>query len=89
MLVEHDSCSMASRCVFKNSYALATSRWVAWSYSKSLLLSTLDLIFPSCLFVSQVKHAMTMTEKILAKHSDNFGVIPGQNIWTKVDKLMT
>ncbi|KAL4550816.1 hypothetical protein Ndes2526B_g08914 [Nannochloris sp. 'desiccata'] len=36
-----------------------------------------------------VKHAMTMTEKILAKHSDNAGVVPGQNIWTKVDKLMT
>jgi homoaconitase/3-isopropylmalate dehydratase large subunit len=32
---------------------------------------------------------MTMTEKILAKHSDNNSVAPGQNIWTRVDKLMT
>lgn len=32
---------------------------------------------------------MTMTEKILAKHSNNAQVAPGQNIWTSVDKLMT
>lgn len=30
-----------------------------------------------------------MTEKILAKHSNNTAVVPGQNIWTNVDKLMT
>lgn len=36
-----------------------------------------------------VKRAMTMTEKILAAHSDNTSVKPGDNIWTKVDKLMT
>ena len=32
---------------------------------------------------------MTMTEKILAKHSNNLSVAPGNNIWTSVDKLMT
>lgn len=32
---------------------------------------------------------MTMTEKILARHSNNLNVAPGQNIWTSVDKLMT
>ena len=37
----------------------------------------------------QVKSPMTMTEKILARHSDNTRVMPGQNIWTSVDKLMT
>ena len=37
----------------------------------------------------QVKKAMNMTEKILANHSDNASVTPGDNIWTKVDKLMT
>lgn len=37
----------------------------------------------------QVKNPMTMTEKILAKHSNNIKVVPGQNIWTNVDKLMT
>ena len=37
----------------------------------------------------QVKHAMTLTEKILAKHSNNAQVVPGQNIWTSVDKLLT
>ena len=37
----------------------------------------------------QVKHAMTMTEKILARHSNNQRVAPGENIWTNVDKLMT
>lgn len=36
-----------------------------------------------------VKSPMTMTEKILAKKSDNASVRPGDNIWTKVDKLMT
>lgn len=30
-----------------------------------------------------------MTEKILAKHSNNASVAPGQNIWTDVDKLLT
>lgn len=30
-----------------------------------------------------------MTEKILAKKSQNASVVPGQNIWTEVDKLMT
>lgn len=37
----------------------------------------------------QVKSPMTMTEKILAKHSSNAKVVPGQNIWTEVDKLLT
>ena len=37
----------------------------------------------------QVKHAMTLTEKILAKHSDNTRLQPGANIWTNVDKLLT
>lgn len=32
---------------------------------------------------------MTMTEKILAKRSDNASVKPGDNIWAKVDKLLT
>ena len=32
---------------------------------------------------------MTTTEKILARHSGNGAVTPGQNIWTSVDKLMT
>mmetsp|Transcript_11630 Transcript_11630/g.28504 ORF Transcript_11630/g.28504 Transcript_11630/m.28504 type:complete len:483 (-) Transcript_11630:509-1957(-) len=36
-----------------------------------------------------VKRAMTMTEKILANRSDNGSVKPGDNIWTRVDKLMT
>ncbi|GFH06248.1 aconitase domain-containing protein, partial [Haematococcus lacustris] len=36
-----------------------------------------------------VKRLMTLTEKILAKRSDNTSVRPGDNIWTKVDKLMT
>ena len=32
---------------------------------------------------------MTLTEKILAKHADSARVSPGENIWTKVDKLLT
>lgn len=32
---------------------------------------------------------MTMTEKILANRSDNGSVKPGDNIWTRVDKLLT
>ncbi|KAL4445406.1 hypothetical protein ABPG77_011231 [Micractinium sp. CCAP 211/92] len=36
-----------------------------------------------------VKRAMTMTEKILAKHSDKASVAPGDNVWTNVDKLLT
>lgn len=30
-----------------------------------------------------------MTEKILAKHADRARVAPGENIWTRVDKLLT
>lgn len=30
-----------------------------------------------------------MTEKILARHSNNTSVSPGENIWTEVDKLLT
>ena len=37
----------------------------------------------------QVKSPMTMTEKILAKHADRQRVAPGENIWTRVDKLLT
>lgn len=47
----------------------------------------------------QVKRAMTMTEKILSNHIDSDAssstsssarsVRPGDNVWTKVDKLMT
>lgn len=37
----------------------------------------------------QVKHPMTMTEKIIAGHSDSAVVRPGNNIWTQVDKLLT
>lgn len=37
----------------------------------------------------QVKHPMTMTEKILARHSGQGQVRPADNIWTNVDKLLT
>ena len=37
----------------------------------------------------QVKSPMTLTEKILASRSGGSVVRPGDNIWTKVDKLMT
>ena len=33
--------------------------------------------------------AMTLTEKILAKHAKTDFVEPGQNIWIDVDILMT
>jgi 3-isopropylmalate/(R)-2-methylmalate dehydratase large subunit len=33
--------------------------------------------------------AMTMTEKILAKHAGKTSVRPGDNVWAKVDVLMT
>ena len=32
---------------------------------------------------------MTMTEKILARHADRAAVAPGENVWVKVDILMT
>ena len=54
------------------------------SVGKNGLLHRLTV--PACV---QVKSPMTMTEKILARHSDNTRVVPGQNIWTNVDKLMT
>ncbi len=60
------------------------SRRMRVSLSKGGLLICLEL--PVCV---QVKSPMTMTEKILARHSDNTRVAPGQNIWTNVDKLMT
>ncbi|KAF0138186.1 MAG: 3-isopropylmalate/(R)-2-methylmalate dehydratase large subunit, partial [Stygiobacter sp.] len=33
--------------------------------------------------------AMTITEKILAKHSGRTSVQPGDNVWIDVDVLMT
>ncbi|CAD5194704.1 unnamed protein product [Musa acuminata subsp. malaccensis] len=36
-----------------------------------------------------VKHAMTMTEKILARASEKSHPEPGENIWVNVDVLMT
>jgi hypothetical protein len=35
-------------------------------------------MLPVFYFCPQVKNPMTMTEKILAKHSDNANVVPGQ-----------
>src|SRR4051794_18121785 len=32
---------------------------------------------------------MTLTEKIMAKHSGKSRVVPGENIWVDVDVLMT
>ncbi|XP_020584659.1 3-isopropylmalate dehydratase large subunit, chloroplastic [Phalaenopsis equestris] len=36
-----------------------------------------------------VKHAMTMTEKILARASERSHLEPGENVWVNVDVLMT
>ena len=37
-----------------------------------------------------VKSPMTITEKILSNHTEAHAVVkPGDNIWTKVDKLLT
>ncbi|KAG6506312.1 hypothetical protein ZIOFF_031635 [Zingiber officinale] len=36
-----------------------------------------------------VKHAMTMTEKILARASEKSHLEPGENVWVNVDVLMT
>ncbi|XP_077252731.1 3-isopropylmalate dehydratase large subunit, chloroplastic-like isoform X2 [Tasmannia lanceolata] len=36
-----------------------------------------------------VKHAMTMTEKILARASERSKLDPGENVWVNVDVLMT
>lgn len=44
---------------------------------------------PALPAILQVKTAMTLTEKILAKKSNAASVKPGDNIWTGVDKLMT
>lgn len=37
----------------------------------------------------QVKRAMTMTEKILARASERSKLEPGENVWVNVDVLMT
>lgn len=36
-----------------------------------------------------VKHAMTMTEKILARATEKSSLSPGENVWVNVDTLMT
>ncbi|KAJ7294664.1 hypothetical protein O6H91_Y242200 [Diphasiastrum complanatum] len=36
-----------------------------------------------------VKHAMTMTEKILARASEKTRISPGENVWVNADVLMT
>lgn len=37
----------------------------------------------------QVKSAMTMTEKILARASEKTQLSPGDNVWVNIDILMT
>ena len=49
----------------------------------------MEALSPGTCLPWQVKSPMTMTEKILAKHSNNARLVPGQNIWTNVDKLLT
>ncbi|KAJ4756440.1 3-isopropylmalate dehydratase large subunit [Rhynchospora pubera] len=61
---------------------------------KSVLCKTLAVMVPAQLSrapstTGSVKHAMTMTEKILAKASDRAKLEPGENIWVNVDVLMT
>jgi len=36
-----------------------------------------------------VKHALTATEKILARASEKTQLVPGENVWVKADILMT
>ncbi|KAJ7551224.1 hypothetical protein O6H91_06G005400 [Diphasiastrum complanatum] len=36
-----------------------------------------------------IKHAMTMTEKILARASEKTRISPGENVWVNADVLMT
>lgn len=36
-----------------------------------------------------MKHALTMTEKILARASERSQLEPGENVWVNVDVLMT
>lgn len=37
----------------------------------------------------QVKTAMTLTEKILARASEKTHLVPGENVWVNIDILMT
>ncbi len=37
----------------------------------------------------KVKHAMTTTEKILARAFEKGQIVPGENVWVKADILMT
>lgn len=39
--------------------------------------------------ITQVKNAMTLTEKIFAKASEKTQLSPGENVWVNVDILMT
>jgi len=43
----------------------------------------------ACVDVFQVRTAMTMTEKILARASEKAQLSPGDNVWVNVDILMT
>lgn len=43
----------------------------------------------ACFDVFQVRTAMTMTEKILARASEKVQLTPGDNVWVNVDILMT
>jgi hypothetical protein len=42
-----------------------------------------------CVPLPQVRSAMTMTEKILARASERASLEPGENVWVDVDVLMT
>ena len=63
---------------------------ISQGFSSSSVTHLACLLIPHrFIYAVQVKHAMTLTEKILAKHSDNTRLQPGANIWTNVDKLLT
>ena len=47
------------------------------------------LMAEACFDWFQVKTAMTMTEKILARASEKPHLSPGDNVWVNVDILMT
>ncbi|RWW25672.1 hypothetical protein GW17_00009979 [Ensete ventricosum] len=79
----------------KSSFASCFSPSIrAHSFRKHALNKVLAVMAParsprSPSSTGSVKHAMTMTEKILARASEKSHLEPGENIWVNVDVLMT
>ncbi|KAH0460036.1 hypothetical protein IEQ34_010699 [Dendrobium chrysotoxum] len=89
------SAIFSKKCELGGSISSSSPSLVAHRCRKHSLNKILAVMAPSRTpqrppsTTGSVKHAMTMTEKILARASERSQLEPGENVWVNVDVLMT